>query len=79
MLKLKHKVPGLKKPQAEIISGDDLHRDSGTWRILERVIDRGKKWYTETIKDRLTGEVIKHTSEPLDLHTEHGSAKYKKN
>lgn len=77
MLKLKHKVPGIKKPQAEITSGEDLHRDSGTWRILERVIDRGKKWYTETIKDRLTGEVIKHTSESLDLHTGHGSARGK--
>jgi hypothetical protein len=79
MVKLRHEVPGLKRPQAEIVSGEDLHRDSGTWRILERVIDRGKKWYTETIKDSLTGEVIKHTSEPLDKHVGHGSAKHKRN
>ncbi len=75
-LKLRHKIPGRKKPLSEISSGDDFHRDSKTWRKLERVIDRGKDWYTETIKDSF-GEIIEHTSESLSKHTGHGSAKRK--
>ncbi len=75
-LRLAHKDSDGKK-LAQIQSGDDLHRDTNTWRVLERVIDWSKKWYTETIKDRTTGEVISHTSEDLRAHTGHGAAKPK--
>lgn len=77
-VRLRHKVPGRKKPQAEIVSGDDLHRDSGIWMKLSRVIDRGKNWYEEKIINPLTGEVAHHQSHPLDQHIGHGSAKFKK-
>jgi hypothetical protein len=73
-IRLRHKNSDGKK-LADIISGDDFHRDSGNWRILERVIDWGKNWYKELITDLVTGEIIKFTDEPLDQHTGHGSAK----
>jgi hypothetical protein len=75
-LRLRHKVPGQKRPIAEIVSGDDLHRDSGAWVRLLRVIDRGKNWYKETITNSF-GVMLHHQDHPLDKHTGHGSAKKK--
>lgn len=72
-LRLRHKVPGQKRPTAEVVSGDDLHRNSGVWVKLLRVIDRGRNWYKETITNS-SGEVLHHQSHPLDKHTGHGSA-----
>lgn len=77
-LKLHHKVPGRKNPIAEITSGYDLHRDSGVWMFLERVIDRGKNWYKEIITNIKTNEVIHYTEHPLNQHTGHGSDKKKR-
>lgn len=74
-VELKHKMPGRKDPIAEVISGDDYHHSSGTWRNLLRVIDRGKNWYEKTVRDRLTGEILYHQGHPLDEHTGHGSDK----
>lgn len=78
LIKLQHKELGQKKPKTEITSGDDLHRDSGRWMNLERILDRGKNWYEETITDILTGKITHHVAHPLDQHTGHGTAKYKK-
>lgn len=77
-IKIKHKEPGRKKPKSETFSGHDLHRDSGRWMFLERVIDRAKNWYKEIITDLKTKEVVRHVEEPLDQHIGHGSAKIKK-
>ncbi|OGF92386.1 hypothetical protein A3H04_01495 [Candidatus Giovannonibacteria bacterium RIFCSPLOWO2_12_FULL_43_11c] len=77
-VRLRHKVPGRSRPQAEIVSGDDLHRKSGIWMRLSRVIDRGKNWYEEKIVNPSTGKVEHHQSHPLDEHVGHGSAKFKK-
>ncbi len=35
-------------------------------------------WYSETVKDEETGELLHHCEEPLDQHKEHGSAKRRK-
>ncbi len=78
-LKLNHKEPGRKKPVSEITSGHDLHRDSGKWMFLERIIDRGKNWYKEIITDIETKKIIRHVEHPLDQHVGHGSAKLNKN
>lgn len=32
-------------------------------------------WYSETVKDKETGELLHHSEEPLDQHKLHGSAK----
>jgi hypothetical protein len=32
-------------------------------------------WYSETVKDEETDELLHHCEEPLDQHTGHGSAK----
>src|SRR3989344_7006731 len=57
-MELHHIEPGRKRPKAEIISGDDLHRKSGKWMNKERVIDRGKNNYREVVTDPETGEVV---------------------
>src|SRR5438309_8885806 len=46
-LGLKHKRPGFKKPIYEEVGGDDLHRKSGLWSKLLRVIDRQNNRYKE--------------------------------
>ncbi len=75
-MKVKH--PGEKKPFIEQVSGDDLFRDTGVWRKLDRVIDRDNAAYKEVITDPKTGKVIKHCEEPLSKHTGHGSVQQKK-
>lgn len=78
MIVQKHKTPNKKKPLSEITSGHDFHRDSGTWRIIERILDRGKNWYKETITDLRTGKLLHFQSHPLDQHIGHGSDKTNK-
>ncbi len=78
MLKGKMKdttLPAKKNPRVEIKSGDELYKCEGKWVHKERVIDKDKDLYTETIVDPETGKVIHHCSEPLSQHRGHGSAK----
>lgn len=63
------------KPYFESVQGDDLHRKSGKWMILERSIDRENNWYHEKITDPKTDEVVHETAEPLSEHQGHGSAR----
>jgi hypothetical protein len=66
---------GKGKPRLEFVVGADLHRATGRWNQLERVVDRGGDWYREVVKDSETGRVIHATEEPLSRHQGHGSAK----
>ncbi len=68
---------GKGKPYLEGRTGDDLHRKTGKWMVLERIIDRAKNWYKELITDPNTGRVVRHCEEPLTDHRDHGSAKKK--
>jgi hypothetical protein len=74
-LGLKHKRPGFKKPIYEEVSGDDLHRKTGLWSRLLRVIDRQNNRYKEEIIESETGKVLRVIDEPLTDHTGRGSAK----
>ena len=74
-LSFKARKAGRARPFAEGKVGDDLHRKSGRWFRLERVVDRARNWYLEIISDRTTGEVIRHVEEPLSEHTGHGAAR----
>ena len=65
------------KPFIEQISGDDLHRDSGQWRKLNRTIDRENDHYYEVVTDPETGEILHECKEPLSEHRGHGAAKVK--
>jgi hypothetical protein len=75
-----HEMLGLKgrhaegRPFIELKQGDDLHRKSGRWMLLERVIDRAKNWYREVVTDPETGKVIHQCEEPLSEHQGHGTA-----
>ena len=73
----KAKSQGKGKPYVEGRTGDDLHRKTGKWMLLERVIDRAKNWYKELITDPETGKVVRHCEEPLTDHRDRGSAKKK--
>jgi hypothetical protein len=75
-LKARHGAGG--KPFAESVVGADLHRDSGKWMHLERVIDRVKDEYKKVVTDPDTGTVIYKCEEPLSKHQGHGAAKHKK-
>jgi DNA-directed RNA polymerase subunit RPC12/RpoP len=75
MLALKARHAGGGRPFVEGKIGSDLHRRSGRWMRLERIIDRGRDWYREHISDRETGEVVCHVEEPLSEHRGHGAAK----
>jgi hypothetical protein len=71
----KQKRPGYKKPILETVSGDDLHRSSGLFNKLSRVIDRLNNRYHERITDPRTGKVVHECAEPLSEHLGHGSEK----
>jgi hypothetical protein len=73
----KAKSQGKGKPYLEGRTGDDLHRKTGKWMLLERVIDRARNWYKELITDSETGKVVHHCEEPLTDHRDRGSAKKK--
>jgi len=74
-LGLKHKRPGFKKPIYEEVSGDDLHRKTGLWSKLLRIIDRHNNRYKEEIVNSETGEVLRSVDHPLTDHIGRGSAK----
>ncbi len=74
-LGLKHKRPGFKKPIYEEVRGDDLHRKTGLWSKLLRIIDRQHNRYKEEIVNSETGEVLRSVDHPLSDHTGRGSAK----
>lgn len=74
-LSLKHKRPGFKKPIYEEVSGDDLHRKTGLWSKLRRVIDRQNNHYKEEVVNSETGKVLRSVDHPLTDHTGRGSAK----
>jgi hypothetical protein len=77
MLNLKGRQGTGGRPLMEQRVGDDLHRKTGRWLKIERVIDRIKDWYKELITDPETGKAIHHTEERLSDHIGHGSAKDK--
>jgi len=76
-LALKAKRGGKGRPFMEHVVGDDLHRKSGVWMKLTRVIDHVRNWYSEKVFNPKTGEVVHETEEPLSDHQGHGSAKPK--
>lgn len=65
---------GKKRPFIEGKWGDDLHRLSGVWNRLRRVIDRENDRYVEKI-EAPDGTVLRDVDEPLPEHRGHGSAK----
>jgi len=72
----KAKSQGKGKPYIEGKGGDDLHRKTGRWMHLQRIIDRARNWYTEVVTDPETGMVVHRCEEPLSEHWGHGSAKH---
>jgi hypothetical protein len=74
-MKAKGRRQGRGKPFVEIESRDDLHRKSGIWMKLERLIDRANDWYHERVRDPLTGQTVHECAEPLSEHQGHGAAK----
>lgn len=77
-LAMKGKRAGIKEPYIESVSGDDLHRKTGKWMKLNRVIDRENDLYKEEVIDPDNGIVVHRCEEPLSAHKGHGSAKIKK-
>lgn len=75
-MKARHTQKG--RPFLEQITGDDLHRKTGKWMKVQRVIGRAKNWYREIVQDPETGEVVQQSEEPLTEHRGHGSAKSRK-
>jgi len=66
------------RPARELKQGHDLHRKTGIWRLLSRLIDRENDLYHEKIVNTETGEVVHELKERLSEHVGHGSAKKKK-
>jgi hypothetical protein len=75
MLELKGRHATGGRPFNEQKVGDELHRKSGRWMRLERVIDRAKNWYREVVTDHETGKIVHQCDEPLSDHQGHGTAK----
>src|SRR5207247_7505829 len=50
-LQVKARHPGPGRPFVEVLRGDELHRKTGKWMELERLIDRARNWYREVVID----------------------------
>lgn len=74
-MKGRHSAGG--KPFIEQVSGDDLHRKSGKWMNLRRIIDHKNDLYHEVFTDPETGRVVHECKEPLSKHLGHGADKDK--
>ena len=72
-LKARHAAGG--RPYLEQTVGSDLHRKTGIWMRLERVLDRASNRYRERVTNPKTGEIVHECDEPLSDHQGHGSAK----
>ncbi|MCA1696019.1 MAG: hypothetical protein LC749_15560 [Actinobacteria bacterium] len=64
-------------PFREVRSGADLHRDTGEWRTIHRVIDRENDHYDEVVTSA-DGHVVREVHEPLSQHTGRGAAKQRR-
>src|SRR3546814_20052574 len=53
------------------------YRKGRIWHHLVRHIDRENNRYVETITVLATGELVRHVSEPLTDHVEHGSDRHR--
>jgi hypothetical protein len=73
----KAKRLGKGKPFIEQSAKHELYRETGEDHDVDRIIDREKNLYKETIRDSKTGGVIRECCEPLDKHVGHGYAKRK--
>jgi hypothetical protein len=62
------------KPFREVKSGDELHRDTGEWRQVHRVVDRDNDQYDEIVR-RPDGTVVREVHEPLSKHRGRGAAR----
>ena len=67
-LQMKARHPNAGRPFIEQTVGDDLHRKSGKWMRLQRLIDRATNWYREIVTDPETRTIIHQTEEPLSEH-----------
>ena len=76
-LKTKVKDPKLSRPTVETVGGESYSHKLKRWVKIRRIIDRLRNWYSETVTDPSSGEVIHRTEEPLSKHLGHGSAKKK--
>jgi hypothetical protein len=74
---MKARDPKGGRPKYEAVQGDDLHRKTGIWMKLTRIIDRANDWYQEIVTNPQTGEEVHKIEEPLSEHRGHGSAKKK--
>jgi DNA-directed RNA polymerase subunit RPC12/RpoP len=74
-LRLKGRRASRGRPFIEQTVGSDLHRKTGIWMKLDRVIDRARDWYRERVTNLKTGEVVHECEEPLSQHQWHGTAK----
>jgi hypothetical protein len=74
-VKLKGRHAGGGRPFVEQTHGSDLHRDSGKWVRLDRIVDREQNRYTERVMDPKTGKVLRECDHPLTDHQGHGAAK----
>jgi hypothetical protein len=63
-----------RKWDMEVMDAEEIHRDTGLWARLERVIDKFRARYTErvTLSD---GRVLRDVDEPLSSHQGRGAAK----
>ncbi len=77
-VKLMGRRPGMKRPFIEQTAGDDLHRKTGRWMKLQRIIDRENDRYYERVTDPRSGNVVHECDEPLSEHKGHGSARPKR-
>ena len=59
-------------------SASEFFRKTQRWHRVNRLIDRRRNRYFESITDAETGALVKEIDEPLSQHQGHGDARVKR-
>ncbi len=73
--KITGKRVGEKRPFIEEKVGDDFNRDREKYIYREQIIDRENNYYKKLLKDKETGEILRHDEGLLTDHQGFGNAK----
>jgi hypothetical protein len=66
------------KHEREVLLGTEFN-SAGQLMRKERIIDRKNDYYSETVINEDTGEVVRQIEEPLSRHTDRGTVRRKSN
>lgn len=70
----KQRRSGVARPILEGVRESQFDRSRRRWMSVIQIVDRLRNWYSKSVTDPSTGEVIRRCEQPLSAHNGRGSA-----